>query len=152
MVRKKLPDPKPGRNPYEPCNNTWFITINSNTHIPSMRQALEIVWRYVISHTNQFVYGRKGAKLLKVREHHAVEQGKKSHRIHLHGYFQVRTTGIAFLDYDKINEFVNVNLRQIPGFKRCNFQAKLMKDQVQNAIDYIDKDQNNSDSGSDSDT
>src|SRR5579872_4429532 len=137
-----LPQPTPGKNQYIPWNNAFFVTINTNTNLPNLREALRNVWNYLISHSNEFFYGYENAKLLEVKAYGQVEEGKKYHKIHLHGTWIVKTTGIAMMDFWKVNEFINTNLRRlVPGFERCNFQAKLIKNYNQNTLlkDYIDK-------------
>lgn len=136
-----LPKPKKGKDPYEPWDNAFFITINTNTYYLELKPALKKVWDYITSHVSEFSYGRPGSKLISVKSHARIEIGKKYHKVHLHGNLVFRTTGIAFLDFYKLNEFINQNLRQIKGFKRSNFQAKLIKNYNQNAIiaKYIDK-------------
>lgn len=137
-----LPKEERGKDPLAPWDNAFFITINTGTTIPELKEALNTVWNYIMKHANEFLVGRPGGRLLEVKEHHRVEVGKKYHKVHLHGSAVFRTTGIAFLDYYKVNTFINDNLRQIKGFKRCNFQAKLVKNYNQSRLiaEYIDKD------------
>lgn len=144
MVQHKetLPKPPKGIDPLAPWDNAFFITINTNTNLPGLKNALNICWKYFTSHGSEFFYGRPNSRFIEMKQHYAIEIGKKYHKIHLHGRIVARTTGIAFLDYFKVNDFFNKNLRQIPGFTRCNFQAKLIKNYNQSRIiqEYIDKD------------
>lgn len=140
--RVELPEPRKGKNPMEPWDNAFFITINTNTNLPGLKEGLMQVWDFMSKHMSEFSYGRPGSRLLNVKQHARIEVGKKFHKIHLHGTLVFKTTGLAMLDFYKVNEFVNRNLRQIKGFRKCNFQAKLIKNYNQNAViqKYIDKD------------
>ncbi len=139
--RVVLPKIDPRKDPLGQWDNAFFITINTNTNLPGLDRGLEAVWKYMMSHAGEFLVGRPGGRLIEVKQHHAIEVGKKYGKIHLHGHAVFTTTGIAFLDYFKVNEFVNRNLRQIVGFKRCNFQAKLIKNYNANRLmaEYIEK-------------
>lgn len=136
-----LPKPRPDKDPYIPWANAFLVTINTNTNLPGLREALGDVWRYLTTHASEFFYGYAGSRVLEVKQYAQIEEGKKYHKIHLHGTLVVTTTGIAMMDFWKVNEFINTNLRQIPGFKRCNFQARLIKNYNQARLikDYIDK-------------
>jgi hypothetical protein len=150
----KLPEPKKGKDPYAPWDNAWLITINTGTSIPELREALDICWDYFTKHASRFLVGRKGARLLGVEQYHRVEQGKKYHKIHLHGSFVAKCEGIAFLDFYKLTEYFNRNLRiMVPGFKRINFQAKLIKNYNQQRLikEYIDKDKSETEEDGDED-
>ena len=137
-----LPTPTPGKDPYVPWDNAFFITINTNTNLPGLGEALKEVWTYLTTHAAEFFYGYPGSEVLEVKLYAQIEEGKKFHKIHLHGSWVVKTTGISMMDFWKVTEFINVNLRRmIPGFKRCNFQARLIKNYNANRIiqEYIDK-------------
>ena len=140
--RIELPKPRKGKDIMEPWDNAFFITINTNTNLPGLKEALQQVWNFMTKHISEFSYGRPGSRLISVKQHARIEVGKKYHKIHLHGTLVFKTTGFAFLDFYKVNEFVNRNLRQVPKFRKCNFQAKLIKNYNQNALitKYIDKD------------
>jgi|ERR1700742_4069326 len=143
-----LPKPPRGVDPLAIWDNAFFVTINTNTNLPGLRQALNAVWRYITSHGSEFFYGRPGSRFIEMKQYHKIETGKKYHKIHLHGRLVARTTGLAMMDFWKVNEFINKNLRQIPGFKRSNFQAKLIKNYNQERIlqEYIDKQHEESES------
>ena len=137
-----IPQPKPGKDAMAPWYNAFFVTINTNTNLPGLREALARVWDHLVTHTAEFFYGRPGSRVLEVKRYAQIEEGKKFHKIHLHGTWIVKSTGIAMMDFWKVNEFINVNLRKmVPGFKRCNFQAKLIKNYNQNRVieEYINK-------------
>lgn len=141
MSRPALPQPKPGKDYMAPWDNAFFITINSNSTDQGMIRGLNNVWSYLTSHASEFFYGRPGARILDVKQFHRVEIGPKHHLVHLHGSLVVTTTGIAFLDYGKVNDFFNINLRGYGRFSACNFQAKLIKNYNQQRIieAYIEK-------------
>lgn len=137
-----LPTPKPGKDPLAPWDNAFFVTINTNTNLPNLRESLHKVWRYLVTHASEFFYGYPGSRVLEVKQYSQIEEGKKYHKIHLHGTWIVKTTGIAMMDFWNVNEYINVTLRElVPGFKRCNFQAKLIKNYNQTRLiqEYIDK-------------
>jgi len=142
-TREPLPKPHPKKDPLAPWSNAFFITINTNNTSPRFKAPLYAIWKYIVSHIVEFMYGRPGSRLINVKQYAAVETGKKTHRVHLHGTLVARTTGIAFLDYYKLNKYINEVLKQVEGFKRCNFNARLIKNYNQNEIirAYIDKNQ-----------
>lgn len=139
--KEPLPRPTPGKDPYTPWDNAFLVTINTNTNLPGLGNALKNVWRYLVAHSGEFFYGYPGSSVLEVKQHHQIEVGKKYHKIHLHGTWIVKSTGIAMMDFYKVNEFINQNLRQVEGFKRANFQAKLIKNYNQARLirEYIEK-------------
>lgn len=137
-----LPPPKPGKDPLAPWDNAFFITIGTNSTNTALIEPLRQVWRYLVSHLTEFIYGRPGSRLISVKAGKAgVEIGAKYHRVHLHSQLIYRTLGISNLDFWKINEFVNLNLRKaVPGFKRVNFHARLQPNYNanRNLEDYIE--------------
>ncbi len=136
-----IPTPKPGKDPYAPWDNAFFITINSNSTDLGMVRGLNTLWKYLTTHASEIFYGRPGARILDVKQYARVEIGTKHHMVHLHGNLVVKATGIAMLDYNLVNEFFNVNLPAYGKFKRCNFQAKLIQNYNQQRLieEYIEK-------------
>ena len=145
--RPQLPKPPHGRDPLEPMTNVFFITINTNTYLPNLPQALKQVWQYMVTHIAEFIYGRPGSVLLEPpKVKYNIEIGHKFHKIHLHGRWILKTTGIVFVDLNKCRKFINDNLKQVPGFKRCNFLSELVKEkktkyktELEKVDAYIDK-------------
>ncbi len=129
------PNPPPRRQyikkakVYDPLSHwksAWIVTINTNQNNPDLIEPLEIVWDYILEHITAFVYGR--GYIINVKEEHRVfEQGAKYHRIHMHTKVEIETNGIAYLDFVKITQFINRQLRQIPSFKGVYFNAALIK-------------------------
>lgn len=141
MHRQQLPPPKPGKDPYAPWDNAFFITINSNSTDRHMIKGLNEVWHYLVTHGSEFFYGRPGARLLDLKQHHRVEIGPSHHMVHLHGNIVATATGIAFLDYDKVNDLFNTSLPRYGKFNGCNFRAKLIENYNQQRLirEYIEK-------------
>ncbi len=107
--------------------SAWLITLNSNSKDRKFIKPLKVVWEYLVSHLKNFMWSKSGGKLLNVRNKHAVEIGGELGLVHLHAKLIVETSGVGYLDYRAINEFFNRQLSQVEGFKRCHFDAKLVK-------------------------
>jgi hypothetical protein len=105
----------------------------------------------VVKHAREFVRGRPGSKLLSVKEYSNVERSTKFHKIHLHSYFTCVTTGISFIDLNRLRKFINTNLRQVPGFVRSNLWVQPIKSYNDDkaVTYYINKDPIEDDSESD---
>lgn len=131
---------KKPKDPLSPWKSAWFITINTN-QTSFNPKPLQIVWQYVLEHIILFTFGR-GFITNVYETHRVIEKGTKKGRIHLHTKVQIDTNGIAFLDFVKIQKFINKQLFQIPSFKGIYFNAILIKNFNQAAViqEYLEKD------------
>lgn len=135
---KKKPKPKE-HNPLSPWKSAWLVTINTNQNNPGLIEPLHMVWQYILEHITTYVYGR--GYVTNVSETHRVIEMSKSHRIHMHTKIEISTNGIAYLDFPKITEFINKQMRQIPSFKGIYFNATLIKNYNQATLikEYTEK-------------
>jgi hypothetical protein len=114
------------RDPLALWKQAWFCTINTNQNDPGLIRPLKIILDYIINHITSFIYGRGFFESV-IETNRVIEQGSRFKRIHLHTKIEITSRGIAFLDFVKINNFINRNLRQIPTFKGVYFNARLIK-------------------------
>jgi len=125
MKRRFKPSKKP-KDPLSPWVSAWFVTIDPHQTDPGIITPLEITWQYILEHITAFTYGR-GYITRVVETLRTFEQGDKYHRIHMHTKVEISTNGIAYLDFVKITQFINRQLRQIPSFKGVYFNATLIE-------------------------
>ncbi len=139
-----FPKSSKDKDPLKPEWGAWYIVINSNnTSVEKYTQPLKSLWKYILSHASEFFWSPRGAEVLDVKNlRYSVEKGNEMHRVHLNGYIAVETTGLAYLDINKLRAFVNENLDQVTGFKACNISYnKLKKFNSDRWLkEYIDKD------------
>jgi hypothetical protein len=129
------------RDPFKPWWNAWFLTFNTNQSNPKLVYPLDTLWNYITNHISQFTIPVPGVKILKVKKEHAVEQGEKRHRYHLHAFLAIRSTGLLNLDYEKIKDFMEEQLRQVKGFKSIAFRHTIIRgyNSAENAREYLRK-------------
>lgn len=138
-----LPESDPDRDPLKPEYRGFHITINSCSSDIKLIEPLREVWSYVVKNLSEFLLGREGSELIGIPyEYNNVERSDKFHKIHIHSFLTCKTTGISFIDLNKLRFFINRNLRQIPGFVRCNVFVEILKEyNMRKALEnYIDKD------------
>ncbi len=123
-------------------SQAWFITLNSNLCNKKFAKPLVKVWQFIMEHMTTFSFGNSGSKILSVREHSKDEIGPKDKKVHIHGFVEIVSQGgIVSLNYSKIKKFVDDQLRRLPGFTGCHFDAQLVKNHnaPNNIANYIDK-------------
>lgn len=135
---KRKPKPKE-RDPLSPWKSAWLVTINTNQDNPRLIEPLHMVWQYILEHITTYVYGR--GYVTNVNETHRVIEISKKRRVHMHTKIEISTNGIAYLDYPKIVEFINKQMRQIPSFKGIYFNATLIENYNQATLikEYTEK-------------
>lgn len=138
----QLPPSDPNKDPLKPWWQAAHFTINTNSTdlrlVPRLRQ----IWQYLIAHFAEFVVGRPDSQLLDVKSGpYNVEIGPRFHRVHSHGTIAWYTTGIGWIDLEKLRLFVNKNLQVISGFKRANTHMDLIKNynSIRTLEEYINK-------------
>lgn len=144
ILDKYLPKkyrPKGQKDPLSDWKSAWLITINTNQNNPNLIEPLRIVWQYIVDHIEFFCWGRGFITGKPLETNRVIELGSKFHRLHLHTKLEITTKGFANLDYVKIQNFINMQLRQIPSFKGVYFNAKLIKNYNQAMLikEYLEK-------------
>jgi hypothetical protein len=131
---------KKPKDPLSPWKSAWFITINTN-QTSFNPKPLQIVWQYILENITSFAFGR-GFITHVYETGRVIEKGTKKGRIHLHTKVQIDTNGIAFLDFVKIQKFINKQLFQIPSFKGIYFNARIITNFNQATViqEYLEKD------------
>lgn len=117
---KRVKDPKAKHR------SAWFITISTNSPNKKLASPLKKVWEYITRNIGLFAFSRTGGEILKVKERSEIEVGGQFHRVHLHSYIEITSEGQAFLKYHDIPLFINSQLRRIPGFVGCKFDAQVV--------------------------
>lgn len=139
--KRKAYKPKKEKDPLSLWKSAWLVTINTNQNNPGLLQPLKKVWDYITQHITSFVYGRGYIDKV-IETNRVIELSGKYHRLHLHTKLEITTRGFASLDYVKIQNFINKQLRQIPSFKGVYFNAKLIENYNQAMLiqEYLEKD------------
>jgi hypothetical protein len=121
------------KDPLSAHKQAWFVTINTNSSNTTLIGPLKLVWKHILSNITTFTYGR-GYITKVIETNQTVEQGKKFKRLHIHTKVEIQSNGIAYLDFVKIQQFINKNMRQIPSFKGIYVNAHLIKNYNQQEL------------------
>ncbi len=119
----------------------WMITLNTNSSEIKLSSPLRKTWKYIVEHMISFSYGLPGTKVITVKENSEIEVGHKYHKAHLHGFVEIVSMGLVSLNYSKIKEFVDTQLKRLKGYTGCHFDAQLVKnyDAPRRIKEYIEK-------------
>ncbi len=122
-------------------SQAWFITLNTNLTNPKFAKPLQKCWNFILENMTTFSFGDRGAKILSVKEQSKNEIGPKDKKVHIHGFVEIVSMGVVSLNYSEIKKFVDNQLRRLPGFTGCHFDAQLVKNYnaVQQIKEYINK-------------